>query len=481
MAKAKQFVSDNPKMLAKWDYEKNEELGCHPENVLINSKNKVYWKCEHGHSYESSIISQNRHDCPVCSNKKVVSGYNDFATKHPELLSEFCGDNTLSVYEVSYGSGKKASWICPNCGNRYIQSFYYRHIGRGCPICANKKKGDSRKKAKYEDSLSYKYPDIAAQFDKSNGISPEAIYCNSNMKYLWNCDVCGEKYEQSVYHRISGRIGCQICKRSKGTSLPEQIIYYYLSQIVDAENRVKVSGKEIDIYIPSQKIAIEYNGKYYHRNRSVNDAEKAKVLHKNGVKLLTVKECEKSSTIKDDENTICYIYDQNRNYAGMERVIRKLCEYLNVESPEINIQEDLMKIKMRRLSHRIDNSFAVKRPDIVGEFDYEKNGNLTPWMFSEFSATRVWWKCQYGHSWFTSFGTRKNCGCPICSKKKCGHRIYTKDILQEIALRHIKNKGAIPKTREFGKYGLPSIKTFKSYFQNWQQPFITAYEQLHTN
>ena len=56
-----------------------------------------------------------------------------------------------------------------------------------------------------------------------------------------------------------------------------------------------------------------------------------------------------------------------------------------------------------------------KRPDLVKEWDYEKNYPLTPKEVSFGSDKKVWWKCPLSHSWRASISKRTNgTGCPYC-------------------------------------------------------------------
>lgn len=59
-----------------------------------------------------------------------------------------------------------------------------------------------------------------------------------------------------------------------------------------------------------------------------------------------------------------------------------------------------------------------KYPEISKEFDIEKNGFL-PEELKPVSGKRVWWKCNFNHSWQTSVAnrTRQNTGCPYCNSK----------------------------------------------------------------
>jgi DNA-directed RNA polymerase subunit RPC12/RpoP len=65
------------------------------------------------------------------------------------------------------------------------------------------------------------------------------------------------------------------------------------------------------------------------------------------------------------------------------------------------------------------NDLASKKPAAAAEWDYEKNGMLTPEMVTASSGRVVWWRCSRGHSWRTSIAHRhRGSLCPYCSGKK---------------------------------------------------------------
>lgn len=66
-------------------------------------------------------------------------------------------------------------------------------------------------------------------------------------------------------------------------------------------------------------------------------------------------------------------------------------------------------------------SLAVCRPDLAAEWDYERNGHLTPEHIPKSSSKRVWWICPNGHRYQSTVynrGSTHNTSCPICSGRK---------------------------------------------------------------
>lgn len=67
-----------------------------------------------------------------------------------------------------------------------------------------------------------------------------------------------------------------------------------------------------------------------------------------------------------------------------------------------------------------ENDFASRYPVLAKEWDYEKNGSLTPDAVTEQSNRKVWWKCDLGHSYQAVISSRTSDrqGCPYCSGQR---------------------------------------------------------------
>ena len=64
-------------------------------------------------------------------------------------------------------------------------------------------------------------------------------------------------------------------------------------------------------------------------------------------------------------------------------------------------------------------------PDLMKEWDFEKNKGIDPQSLSESSKRIVSWRCSEGHEWRAPVVSRvRKMGCPICSRKlrmKCNN------------------------------------------------------------
>lgn len=63
------------------------------------------------------------------------------------------------------------------------------------------------------------------------------------------------------------------------------------------------------------------------------------------------------------------------------------------------------------------NDLFTVRKDLLSEWDYKKNADVSMEEISINSEKKYWWKCKDGHSWKASPLSRKIGGCPYCAGK----------------------------------------------------------------
>ena len=114
-----------------------------PEAVSAYSNRRVWWLCDKGHSFCAVIAHRvNREsDCPYCTNRKVLPGFNDLETKEPVIASQWHPtlNGSFTPQQVTPGSSRKAWWLCEN-GHAW-KSVISSRTGKqrcGCPVCAGR-------------------------------------------------------------------------------------------------------------------------------------------------------------------------------------------------------------------------------------------------------------------------------------------------------------------------------------------------------
>ena len=426
-----------PNIAKEWHPTKNGNLT--PKDVIATTHRKVWWQCEKGHEFIQSVDLRTTRNqgCPICNNQKILVGYNDLATTYPEIAKEWhpTKNGDLTPQDVTASSKQKVWWQCEK-GHEFEQSIDKRTVrNQSCPYCSGYKAW------KGLNDFETKFPELAKEWHptKNGDLKPSDVTYGSGKKVWWKCPI-GHEYQAVVRDRGVGHTNCPICNSRNATSFPEQTIYYYIKQTCpDAVNKYSElfdTSMELDIYIPSLKIAIEYDGATWHKTKEhhARELKKYEFCKNNGIFLIRIKE---HSNIKWENvaDEIYYLPKVKRyNLDDLEKIVTKLLEKLNSkEKVDIDIQRD--KYQILKYVYRIDNSLADVRPDVAKQWNYEKNGYLKPNMFSVSSNEIVWWKCPVcGNEWETSINhmTRKGTyGCPICANVQSG-KTFTKGVVAKV-------------------------------------------------
>ena len=128
-----------PGIAAQWHPTLNGSLG--PGQVTPYTNRKVWWRCPLGHDYRAVVTARTKHgsNCPYCSGRKVLPGFNDLATLAPELARQWHPtlNGSLTPEMVTAGSHQKVWWTCSH-GHVWQAVIHSRSGPRkcGCPICA---------------------------------------------------------------------------------------------------------------------------------------------------------------------------------------------------------------------------------------------------------------------------------------------------------------------------------------------------------
>lgn len=426
----KHYISEIPSLLKEWNWNKN--IGISPYSIGCGSSKKIWWKCSAcGNEWEATPNSRSgskKCGCPKCGIKKLVKHNlekrvekgGSLSLCYPALLEEWdYNKNTLEPQSIPPQTGRKVWWICKKCGHSWKASVQSRtKNGTGCPKCGKEKARETTEKNKLKryGSLAKTNPELLKEWDYAlNNISPDSISWHYSKKVHWIC-IKGHKFDSAPNRRVRLGKGCPICARESGTSFPEQAIYFYINTIVPSENRYLHKGIEIDVYIPSLKVGIEYDGFYFHNSMksAKQEVKKNKILEVDGIRLIRIKESTEYKVVGD---TIFIVPTKNYDYLkdAINFIINKigLCEEIYIDPVR-----DRMQILEQYVVNEKNNSIVQKMPDVAKQWDYLKNGTIKPEYIRASSNQKFWWKCENGHSWTASVYSRANGnGCPCCSGK----------------------------------------------------------------
>lgn len=357
----KDWCIENSKedLLEQWDYEKNSDID--PQAIAPGSDKIVWWICEVGHSYDMQIkkrtLRGNR--CPVCSGHRILAGFNDLATTHPDLAAEWDFEkNEYPPTNVSKGSNQKVYWRCKK-GHGWLAQINSR-AGRtqGCPYCSGKIAIVGK------TDLATTSPQLCSEWDyeKNRGLSPTEVLAQSNKAVWWRCSSCGNEWKTAISHRTNGS-GCPKCSAATR----------------GAKKSTAETGKD-DLETLYPQIAKEWHPT------------------KNGLL--------RPDTIK----------------SGSGKKVWWQCEkgheWTTAISARTGEKHGSCPICSGRQVLSGYNDLATTHPHLLEEWDYAKNIDLQPTNVTKGSDKKVFWLCKKGHSWKAAVSSRiAGNGCPHCAKE----------------------------------------------------------------
>lgn len=437
-----------PKIAKEWHPTKNGNLK--PFEVAPHCRLKVWWLCPYKHDYPAGIGERTRKKptgCSVCDGKRV-SPETCIVNLYPELIKEWDWKKNnkinLDPYQLTKGDHHKAWWICKYCEKSYDSVIYNRTVGsKGCKDCGNKRgvKKRIKKIIKNIGSLFEVYPEISKEWHptKNGNLKPKNVSYGSNKKVFWKCKF-GHVWDTSITNRTGkAKTGCPYC--TKRVSQGEVRIY---SELLNFFNKIELHARienlEVDILIKKLGLAIELDGYPWHKGRENRDISKNINLEKLGLKVFRLRDRELKkikcnySTFKannvcigDVKNILIFIL---KNYKLSKNFLKKINRYINYQENFLSqkLYEKILKTFPGSIKGK---SLADTNPELIEEWDFNKNFPLTPNDFTKGSHRSVHWICKRNkdHKWPAIIKDRagSKSQCPTCSRndlKGSGHTNY---------------------------------------------------------
>jgi hypothetical protein len=253
---------------------------------FINSTTKVKIICPiHGVFEQTPINHIKKQGCKKCFFKKnnVVDTVEEFINK-----SNIKHGNKYDYSSVEYINSKTPVKIICREHGEFIQLPYSHVRGKGCQKCAiqlTKSKLMKNKESFILDAIKKH----GTKYDYSL-----VDYLNSTTKIKIICPKHGI-FEQLPYDHIAGH-GCNKCTSSVSSD-ENQINDFILSLGFDTicSSMSIIKPYQLDIFIPSKNIAIEYDGLYWHSEKFMDKnyhLDKTIACEKEGIKLIHIFEDE---------------------------------------------------------------------------------------------------------------------------------------------------------------------------------------------
>lgn len=274
-------------------------------------------------------------NCPECSSDKKTYNLEFFLEKLPQDIKD-----TYDLSLVNYINNiTKIKVICKSHGIfQTIPRTLMR--GHGCPKCARIKVGANNR-------LTYDEIVQKATYVHNNKFKYFPIDDYKSNKDLWSieCPIHGV-FKQSVVSHLRGN-GCNQCAKEIFCSKQEKSLAHFVEslgyRVIRNYRPVWMNNLELDIYLPEDKVAIEYNGLVYHHsscNTSVefyNNSAKSEYFHKNkydlckqnNVNLIHVFDFENIDSWK--QSIKLYLENKNRYKIMYNHIVRSYSPRKDIE------------------------------------------------------------------------------------------------------------------------------------------------------
>ena len=227
----------------------------------VNAHKKVTIICpKHGKFEQSPNKHLRGQNCPKCV------GLQKLTTDEFIIRAKKVHGNKYNYFLTKYISiHKKVKIICPIHGE-FEQEANSHLYGSGCPRC--NKKNSYIVNNEIINKYKIKFIKNANKIHNNKYYYSLVEYKNNNTKVKIICKEHGI-FEQSPNAHLQKR-GCPKC--SNHVSKPEKEICSFLDSLnIDYKqsNRSIIKPYELDIVVPLKKLAIEFNGRYYHSNKMI--------------------------------------------------------------------------------------------------------------------------------------------------------------------------------------------------------------------
>jgi hypothetical protein len=230
--------------------------------VPAGTKKKLLWICSFGHEWPARGVDRVAHGdasgCSICSGRTLLIGFNDFATICPELANQWHPSNALGPSEVLSGLDEDVEWLCEQ-GHSWWATPMNRRNGSGCHVCTN------RIVVKGVNDLQTTHPMIAKDWHPGNPKGCDEVTAGTVEAFAWICE-----HDHAMHVPVARRVragGCSDCVDFKQSRVELEIWSHLEDLGHDVSIGVPIGTKwrgKIDAALVEGRIAIEYDGSYWH-------------------------------------------------------------------------------------------------------------------------------------------------------------------------------------------------------------------------
>lgn len=258
----------------KWEY---------GELVREDAKTYIHVKCEqHGWFKQLAATHMKGQGCFKCG--AALRGKNRRTSEEEtrRRIAEVHGD-TYGYGDITFKNGKSyIDVVCKKHG--LFTQWIPGHLeGKGCQSCGDERVGLQSRWT--FDEFVYAATSVHGNTYTYNSLNYEdgkpvaEIVCSSH-----------GIFKQNVAYHVGGS-GCPTCGSNRISKPNQEVAEFIESLELEVILEHKIGRKFLDIYIPSLKLAFEYNGNYWHSSKFTHSSahkEKSEFASQHGIRLIHI-------------------------------------------------------------------------------------------------------------------------------------------------------------------------------------------------
>ena len=301
----KEVLEKYPEFAEKYDYTNTVYTGAKNDVEILCKKHGVFTVSADNHKNSGK-------GCKLCgrerTNKALSSRKGKSNTKrsteewvakvlakHPEFADKY--DYSQAVYTAV---DEPVTIICKTCGRVCTPKARKHMAGQGCKSCAGRK------------SVEKNIPTFQEMVKRAQEVhGDEYTYLESSYACMTSkmdilCNKCGRIFPQKPDQHISKKQGCPFCQHVVSSGEKDVLAFVKEHTQCEVQNNVRIvpdfcvgdkriHKAELDIYVPELKLAIEYNGTYFHdislKGKGYHIG-KRKACEQLGIRMISIWECD---------------------------------------------------------------------------------------------------------------------------------------------------------------------------------------------
>lgn len=352
--------------------------------------------------------------------------YKNLTVQYPEIAAEWDYElNEKGPEEYAPHSNAVVNWICikKHKWKARINNRVSKHTG--CPYC------EGIRPITGENDFEFLYPIIASEWHptRNGNAKPNQFFPKSNKSVWWLCAKKGHVWTDRINRRVEGK-PCPYCS---GVRPSDDYNFKTMYPVLAGNWDYSKNEKGPDEYLPKSHHKAWWLCPVGHEwQAAIDKVVRSYELNPSryGCPFCSGKTACADNCLPTVAPDLYAEWNHKRN-AGISafqltlhsnQVVWWICNSCGYEwKAKINNRANGCGCPACKHSVVSDfNRLSMHDNELSAEWNYKRNGSITPDMVAVGSNIKYWWLCPEGHEWSATVASRslQSRGCPFCKRRR---------------------------------------------------------------